>query len=219
MENKKYPLASFLRGFLSFIYYFIIVCAVLALVSFIAFFVDPSLETWNSFNNFGFLYKLTPLNNDLSFGVTESPSMVKNPQLELLGAIEFELANRGWVVLYFFSMYVFIFLSLFIINQLRKFLSAVSAGDFFARDNISRVRKIGIVTIFLNAIDALGTVIQAQFLTPVSIENVQVSLFWEGTFNIFQRTLHGIFMGLVILAIAEIFRIGARLKEEQELTV
>jgi len=219
VENKKYPLASFLRGLLSFIYYFIIVCAVLALVSFIAFFVDPSLETWNSFNNFGFLYKLTPLNDNLNLIITEFPPMGVNPQLELLGSIEFELANRGWVLLYFFSMYVFILLSLFIINQLRKFLKAVSAGDFFAWDNISRVRKIGLVTVFLNVIDALGTLIQAQFLSPVSIENVQVSIFWEGAFNIFQRTLQGIFMGLVILAIAEIFRIGARLKEEQELTV
>jgi hypothetical protein len=68
-------------------------------------------------------------------------------------------------------------------------------------------------------VDALGTLLTSLYLAPVSIENIQVSLFWEGTFNIFQRHLHGIFMGLVILAIAEIFRFGARLQEDQELTV
>jgi hypothetical protein len=142
-----------------------------------------------------------------------------DPELELLGAVRFKLAHRGWVALYFLSMYFFIFLSLYIINQLRKFLKAVGSGDFFVKDNISRVRKIGFVTILLSMVDALGTLLTSLYLAPVSIENIQVSLFWEGTFNIFQRHLHGIFMGLVILAIAEIFRFGARLQEDQELTV
>lgn len=218
MATNKYPLASFLGGFLSFIYYLIIVCAVLALVAFIAYLINPELETWNSYNHFGFLYKLTP-QNDLNLVVDQPPPMGIDPEVELLGAIKFKLAHRGWVLLYFFSMYVFIFLSLYIINQLRKFLRSVGSGNFFEKENISRVRKIGVVTIFLNFIDALGTLFTSKFLTPVSIENFQVSLFWEGTFNIFQRHLHGIFMGLVILAIAEIFRFGSKLQEEHELTV
>jgi len=37
--------------------------------------------------------------------------------------------------------------------------------------------------------------------------------------NIFQRHAHGIFMGHVILTITEIFRFGAKLKQENELTV
>lgn len=219
METKKYPLASFLRGFLSFIYYFIIVCAVLALVAFIALLVDPNLETWSSYRHFGFLYKLMPLNNDLSFPITDSPAGIVNPELELLGAIDFNLDNRGLVFLYFFVMYIFIFLALIIINQLRKFLGTVEKANFFTKENIVRIRKIGWITILINVLDGLGTLVQSQFLTPVSIANMKVSLFWEGTFNIFQRNLHGIFMGLVILAIAEIFRIGARMKEDQELTV
>lgn len=219
MENKKYPLATFLRRFFSFFYYFIIVCAVLALVAFVTFLVNPELETWNSFNHFGFLYKLTTLNENISFKVTEPPPMGLESELKLLGSLQFKLAHRGWVLLYFFSMYFFIFLSLYIINHLRKFLRAVSSGDFFIKENISRIRKIGIVTIILSIVDALGTLLTSKFLSPVSIENFQASLFWEGTFNIFQRHVHGIFMGLVILAIAEIFRFGAKLKEEHELTV
>jgi hypothetical protein len=219
MEKSKYPLANFLRGLLSFVYYFIIVCAVLALIAFVAFLVNPDLETWNSFNHFGFLYNLSPLNESLTLKITESPPMVDDPELELLGAVRFKLSNRGWVLLYFFSMYFFIFMSLYIINQLRKFLRAVGSGDFFIKDNVARIRKIGYVTIFLSVVDAVGTLITSKFLTPISIEYVPVSLFWEGTFNIFQRHLHGIFMGLVIIAIAEIFRFGARLSEEHELTV
>lgn len=219
MEEKKYPLVSFLRGFLGFVYYFIIVCAILALVAFVALLVNPELETWNSYDHFGFMYKLAPLQSNLDLSITSSPSMGVDPELELLGAIRFKLAHRGWVVLYFLSMYFFIILFLYIIYQLRKFLKAVGSGDFFVKDNIARVRKIGFITILLNVVDVAGTLTASRFLTPVSIDHVRVALFWEGTSNIFQRHLHGIFMGLVILAIAEIFRFGARLQEDQELTV
>jgi hypothetical protein len=216
---KKYSLASFLRGFLTFIYYLVIVTAVLFMIGFIAVVVNPEIETWHTFHHFGFLYKLTPLDTGQSLQIIEPAPGMANPELELLAAVRFNLAKRELVVVYFTTILVFIALSLIIINLLRKFLLTVQSGSFFIKENIKRVRQIGLVTIVIQALEIAAAMGLALFVKPVEIPGMAVKVYWQSIGPVMQKGFWGIFLGLVILAIAEIFRLGAKLQEENELTI
>ncbi len=217
--RKKHSLASFLHGFLTLIFYLVIVTSVLFMIGFIAVVINPEIETWHTFHHFGFLYKLTPLDSGQILQVAEPAPGMANPELELLGAVRFNLSKRGLVVVYFSTILVFIALSLTIIHLLRRFLSTVMAGSFFVKENIKRVRQIGLVTIIIQALELAAALGLALFVKPVEIPGMAVKVYWQSMGPAVQKGFWGIFLGLVILAIAEIFRLGAKLREENELTI
>lgn len=218
-KENKHKLVSFLRGFLSFIYYLVIVLSVFLLIGFVAFLSNPELDTVHTFKNFGLLYKLTPLNPDQSFQIIDSGAGMVDPKLDLLGEVEFKMRSRGLVFLYFFMIYLFIFLTLIIVDQLRKFLKTVESGNFFIKENIQRIRRIGFAIILTHILEILGALSLALFFKPISIQDMQVSVYWETVYPVVQKGFWGVFLGLVFLAIAVIFRLGAQLQEEQALTI
>lgn len=104
-------------------------------------------------------------------------------------------------------------LGMAILNQLRKIFATLTAGNPFLLENTKRVRKIGLL-IFAGEFVKLiaGTVIGKIVMDNVVVPGVVFKI--KGNLN-----LGGIFIGLVMLILAEIFRQGALLKEEQDLTV
>jgi hypothetical protein len=93
-----------------------------------------------------------------------------------------------------------------ILSRLRKVFTTLTAGDPFQPDNIPRLRLIGFVLAGMElARHALGALLLA--IAPV--------LGWEiDGFNI---TVW--FSVLVVFVLAEVFREGARLRREAELTI
>ena len=102
---------------------------------------------------------------------------------------------------------------LIVLYQLRRIFATLAAGSPFVPANAARIRFIGWVVIVgelaEEALQALG-----QRIVMTSFETVGVTFRWDIDFN-----FTTIFWGFVLLVLAEIFRLGVKMREEQELTV
>jgi hypothetical protein len=124
---------------------------------------------------------------------------IKHPKLLLLAFFPFGAAMIG--------------LGMSVLYQLRKIFATLVTGNPFVLENAQRIRKIGLLIfggVFVELI--AGSVIGKLIMDNVMVKGVAFNV--KGSLNI-----GGIFIGLVILVLAEIFRQGAILKNEQELTI
>lgn len=104
-------------------------------------------------------------------------------------------------------------LGLSIIYQLKKIFATLTTGSPFIIENAKRIQRIA----FLIFSGAVVELIAGRILGYIVAENVIVK---GVTFIVKNKPNMGaIFLGLVILVLAEIFRQGAVLKEEQDLTI
>jgi hypothetical protein len=103
--------------------------------------------------------------------------------------------------------------ALAIIFQLRKIVSTLRAGIVFKEESARRIRRIGFITLAGGAVEGiLSGFIGLLVLHDISIPGATV----QPSFDV---SLETIFIGLVLIVLGEIFRHGARLQAEQDLTV
>ena len=93
-----------------------------------------------------------------------------------------------------------------VIHRLRQIFTTLTAGDPFHPDNVRRRRLIGLMLVTLE-------------LTGYAISAGQVWLFPGGTREETVFSLSSWFSILVVFVLAEVFREGARLRREAELTI
>ncbi|MFD3000358.1 DUF2975 domain-containing protein [Pontibacter toksunensis] len=111
------------------------------------------------------------------------------------------------------SMWVSFSISLTITYLLRRLFRSLTQNDPFIVENAQRLRLIAFLIMLIPLTSFVHDFIVNWFLKQnflIDGSGIRAHL------NIDLKTL---FVGLVVLVIAEIFRVGARLKEEQELTV
>ena len=94
-----------------------------------------------------------------------------------------------------------------ILRNLRKIFRTLTLGDPFQPDNVRRLRQIGVILAVVT-----GGVFIAQMLTARVAPGV---LSPQG----FSDLLTPVFSVLVVFVLAEVFREGARLRRESELTI
>lgn len=95
---------------------------------------------------------------------------------------------------------------LVIVDRLRRMFSTLTAGDPFHPDNVRRLRLIGLALGGLELVRYL-VLFGSPWLLP-SVERVEVELNLTAWFSV-----------LVVFVLAEVFREGARLRREAELTI
>jgi len=102
---------------------------------------------------------------------------------------------------------------LWIVFQLRAFLRTIRGGNPFVRDNPKRIRKIG-YTLIVGApiIGILSNIYARLYMHLVEIPGATLT----ATMDVYPFV---IFLGLVILVIAHVFDVGAKLQTEQDLTI
>ncbi len=109
-----------------------------------------------------------------------------------------------------FSLMGFI---IWILLLLRQLIRSVKRGDPFNRKNGMRLRWIGISILVIGVFDFLHDILLNLFITPrLSFESIVP----ESSIHF---NLSMILVAMVIIVIGEAFRIGAEMKEEQELTI
>jgi hypothetical protein len=108
------------------------------------------------------------------------------------------------VVLGFSILYVGVLLVVFF--QLRRVLGALTAGDPFHPANVGRLRIMGLALVGLEGISYLTRLTARWF--------VRTAQPWPLSLN-----ATGWFAILVVFVLAEVFREGARLRAEAELTI
>ncbi len=108
----------------------------------------------------------------------------------------------------FFILFVAAYIGgLLLVDRLRRVFEALTAGDPFRPENVNRLRTVGFALIVM---EGLGLMIHrlAAALAPAKTTSVSLSLNLTGAFAI-----------LVVFVLAEVFREGARLRREAELTI
>ena len=103
--------------------------------------------------------------------------------------------------------------ALVVLYQLRRVFGTLAAGDPFVRENATRIRMIGFAVLGMELVRVLVLSAQAYYLRAnFSFTGIQLRTLPHPDLGV-------LFLGLVLLVIAEVFRQGADLREEQSLTV
>ncbi len=186
-------------------YLMLLLAAALALQGLVAAFGDPSkarVDLLVSFDVGGF-----------EWTSSERLGVVRARLADLRGVLKLSATSRALVVAWHLMVAPWIAAVLVILFQLRKIIRTLAAGDPFVRSNARRIQLIGLVVIGL---EILKTLINLLF-----------SLYLKGNFEIeglglatsFRPGLGVMFVGLLVVVLGEVFRLGAEMQEEQALTV
>ena len=103
--------------------------------------------------------------------------------------------------------------SLMFLHHLRRILQRVRAGEPFDATNAPRLRWLGLRALAFAVVTGV-----AEFVTSLAVRSGLIS---ERVAVPLGFSLDGsvVFFGIVLLSLAEIFRRGAELEDEQSLTV
>ncbi len=97
---------------------------------------------------------------------------------------------------------------LLIVRQLRQIFRTLSQGDPFQPENVNRLRQIGLILATVTAGAWIAQSVIAVRLAPGVLDRQGIG-----------ALLTPIFSVLVVFVLAEVFREGARLRRESELTI
>ena len=122
--------------------------------------------------------------------------------------------QRGWFL--FANIVVLIVLmavALWVLSQLRAVFRTLRDGRPFVSENVRRIRWVG-VGVILGAFAGSAVTLFNNYYTMTHFASDTVRFVARPTVDVV-----AIVHGLVILAIAEVFKAGVRLEEDQSLTV
>ncbi len=132
------------------------------------------------------------------------------PVTELLGTIR----DLGWV---YPILVAEIIAGLLVIDRLRRIFATLIAGDPFVPENAGHLRVIAIAIAAYQILRHLTQGAVAMVLTLLDMDNPVVGgLELNATANI---DLGAWFAVAALLVLAEVFREGARMRQEQKLTI
>jgi hypothetical protein len=146
--------------------------------------------------------------------VTASPSGVENVHLEdARGSLRFSPRSSVVVAGSAIVLIAVLALIVWVLGQLRAVFRTLRAGQPFVAANATRIRRIAYAVIAGEVARAVLAYVGMRYaMTHFSIQGVRFEA--RSDLNVV-----AIICGLIILVIAEVFREGTRLDEEQALTV
>jgi hypothetical protein len=115
------------------------------------------------------------------------------------------------LILFSITMIVSSLIFLWIVWHLRKLIQSIRAGSPFLHQNPGRIRKIGYATLLWAPVNRIAAFLFFKSAT------YQIAFPIKSTLGL--PFLEMVFLGLMILVIAEVFDRGAKLQHEQDLTV
>ena len=131
-----------------------------------------------------------------------------------VGAVRFQQLPWPDLAVLLTTSMLRLLLPLPVLYQLRRLLGALSEGRPFVRENADRLRKLGWAVILVEL--ALATLRMAEGMYVAwRFERPGLEL-WPFRLDL---PVSGLFVGAVLLVVAEAFRRGAQLEEDQAFTV
>jgi hypothetical protein len=146
--------------------------------------------------------------------VTATSPGVQNAQIDRArGSLKFEPTDRRSLIAPLLVVIIMLAVALWALAQLRAIFRTIRDGRPFEPANATRIRTIAFIVIFGElARSALVFVANRYAMTHFAAEGLQFDARLDlNAFTIVQ--------GVIILVIAEVFRAGARLDEDQSLTI
>jgi hypothetical protein len=148
-----------------------------------------------------------------AFEVGPENTRAKIPQVHVRGSIRFPTESRGLVLGAALLLSALLSLVLWVLGQLRAVFQTLRVGQPFVVANATRIRRIAFAVIFGEAGRAAIVFVTNYY---ASTHFVAEGLRFDARPDF---SIMAVFYGLIILVIAEVFRAGTRLDEEQSLTV
>ncbi len=152
---------------------------------------------------------------DTSFHPVSAPDLgISDAQIQdIRGTLKFRPQNGAFRHANLALVVVLLALILWILWELRALIGTLRAGKPFARSNASRIQRIGIALIIAELARA-AVVYFDNYCAMVHVRAEGLTFYARPDVN-----AAVIVSGLIILLVAEAFRTGIRLDEEQSLTV
>ena len=155
-----------------------------------------------------------------SFWVKNSSNLNFPIQLNNSGLGEFARittpfpVSYGFYIFFWTLVYTFQVMTAFIIFFAIRVFTFFKNNDPFSYKVVSSIKWIGVITIVMSSLQFLSeVVINIYFNHLDKLENGPIA------YVRFNPGLSGIFFGLIILAIAQVFLEATKIKEEQSLTI
>ncbi|MFC1493352.1 DUF2975 domain-containing protein [candidate division KSB1 bacterium] len=210
-ELKNYPVLKFLKGTINFLWYFLlIVIGIMAVL--IVFKLVPGFNDFLSLNNFKAPVLFS--HEGPVIQINSSNPEFNNVEVKVLtGELTMNASSTGFWLMVTEAMLIWILMGMFILFQVRKIFYNLTKEHPFEQENVKRLRIIGFAMIGAEIINWL------LFWIMNLIYSDDFYLYpGEISFGL-DKNITVIFIGLVILVIAEIFRVGLDMRKEQELTI
>jgi hypothetical protein len=154
------------------------------------------------------------------FEIEKKAPWVGEAELKVLAAFKFTGGNRYALLFKVFGTLIGV-VGLVILFYLRKFIKSLSEGNPFVAENARRLQIIGWLSIgsaIFTVINNLVThfiIIDAVAIKGIVLHTNWIALIADG----FGSAILHLFYGFIVIVIAEVFRLGSIIKEEQDLTV
>jgi hypothetical protein len=214
---KKSKLAVFFHYLISIFYCLYIGWLALIILGSLLIIIDPDSSVSRYFVSTT-MFELSPLDSTQVYKANSSDPSAQL-EMELLGHFKNRTGNRVYNFLVLLGLLLWQGLYLVVINQLKKFLFTITEGTSFVNENVRRIRMLGFCLIAAELVRIVfGYIFITYMKGTVSVPGARISyldfaFYWEFL------NLEIIFAGFIILVIAEVFKIGINLREEQELTI
>lgn len=148
-----------------------------------------------------------------AFEVGRERDSKREPQIRVRGSLRFPTQSRRLFVSAAVLLVAMLSILFWVLGQLRAVFRTLRDGHPFVTDNATRIRRIAFAVILGEAARSAMVFITNYYAsTHFAAEGLRFDA--RPDFNIM-----AIFYGLIILVIAEVFRAGTRLDEDQSLTV
>ena len=140
----------------------------------------------------------------LALAINFVPSLVS--KVTILGASD-QAAIRRLIFAYILLIALNIATIMVIVSRLRRIFATLTAGDPFDPENVGRLRMVGLMLAALE-VERYPLAAGAAMISPSRITSTSMGI-----------NLTAWFAVLVVFVLAEVFREGARLRREAELTI
>ena len=144
-------------------------------------------------------------------------------QLRLTPSTQIQAASTNrWIAFGHTGMVTLLAFALFyILLQLRFFFESLTHGHPLVPENAKRLKRIAWTLIIGNILIPILNLWETHRLKDaVSLQNMTLQITPAAIVDLVGPHLwNGIFIGFILLVIAEVLRLGAKLKEDQDLTV
>lgn len=166
------------------------------------------------------------LNDDYKYGM-EAPIVKAGPGMEsdfevsevkpIAHEVTIKLKNKSWFLAYL-PLLLYAIIYFYVLILLSRLVRSAKKNDLFSTKNVVRLRIIGLLVIANQLVSWLGDQLVKWFYKNylVSTDLTYVKSFWFGLPDVLSSSL---FLGLLVIIIAEAFAYGLKLKQENELTI
>jgi Protein of unknown function (DUF2975) len=148
-----------------------------------------------------------------AFEIGKERRPTREPQLHVRGSVRFATQSRRLFVGAAILLVAVLSLVLWVLGHLRAVFRTLRDGQPFVAANATRIRRIALAVIF-GEVGRAAIVFVMNYYASTHFAADGLRFDARPDFNIV-----AIFYGLIILVIAEVFRAGTRLDEDQSLTV